>query len=172
MCRRSFPALRAELTANRRAGANDCPDVLTTQRGGQPAWHQSIDNLHALNMACSRHDLNERTVKRQRTGMFFKLFGAGLSNELRLRRGGPVGVDGVYAIDILHDGEASGAQRIGQQKRPGVGSVVRNARIRKLVVVVRRKGTPHHSAGRAKVDRKLAIQGRVLDVGNALRGQE
>jgi hypothetical protein len=49
--------------------------------------------------------------------------------------------------------------------------VRRNTRAREFVVVIGRKATPDDRAGRRKVNRQLAGDGRVLDVGDALRGK-
>src|SRR5262249_54207824 len=50
-----------------RAGAsvNNRPDVLAAQRGGEAARHESVHNLHAVDVARGRHDLQERAVERQ-----------------------------------------------------------------------------------------------------------
>jgi hypothetical protein len=40
-----------------RPSADDGSDMRTAQRGGQPAWHESIHELHALDVARRRHDL-------------------------------------------------------------------------------------------------------------------
>ena len=40
-----------------RPRADDCSDMRTTQRGGQPAWDEAVNELHTLDVARSRHDL-------------------------------------------------------------------------------------------------------------------
>jgi hypothetical protein len=37
--------------------ADNCPDMRAAQRRGQPARHESVDDLHALKVARGRHDL-------------------------------------------------------------------------------------------------------------------
>ena len=86
------------------------------------------------------------------------------------RRGLGVGV--IDPIHILHDRETGRSERVGEQKGARVGPVRRDARGRKLVMVIGRKGAAHDRAGQGEVDRELARDGRVLDVGDALRREQ
>ncbi len=104
--------------------------------------------------------------------MLGEVGGARLADQLRLLPAGAVGIGVVYAVDVLDDGQAGRAERVGEQERAGVGPVRRDARGRELVVVIRRKGAPHDRAGRGEVDRELVRDGRVLDVGDALRREQ
>jgi hypothetical protein len=40
-----------------RTSADDCSDMRAAQRSGQPAWYESVHELHALDVARGRHDL-------------------------------------------------------------------------------------------------------------------
>ena len=46
-----------------RTSVNDRPDVLATQRRSKLARNESVYDLHALNVASGRHDLEERAVE-------------------------------------------------------------------------------------------------------------
>jgi hypothetical protein len=46
------------------ASVNNRPDVLAAQRGGEAARHESVHDLHAVDVARGRHDLQERAVER------------------------------------------------------------------------------------------------------------
>jgi hypothetical protein len=105
------------------ARVNNRPDVLATERGGEAARHESVHDLHVLDVARGRHDLQERAVERQRALMLRELSGAGLTEQLRLFSVGSLGIGGVHPIDVLHDREAGRAERIGEQKRSCVGPV-------------------------------------------------
>ncbi len=150
------------------AGANDRTDVLAAQRSGEPAGHESVHDLHALDMARGRHDLEQRAIERQRALVLCELVGAALAEQLRLLAVGPVGIGGVHPIHVLDDREARRSECIGDQKRAGVGPVNRDARVRELVVMIRREGAPDDRAGGGEVNGELARDGRVLDVGDAL----
>ena len=69
--RNSGPADTAALTISTvrsgraRAGVDDRPDMLATQRGGEPARHESVHDLHVCEMARRCHHFHERTVERQ-----------------------------------------------------------------------------------------------------------
>ena len=93
-------------------------------------------------------------------------------SNLRLLSVGSLGIGGVHPVHVLHDREAGRSERVGEQKRARVGPVGRDARARELVVVIRRKGAPDDRAGRGKVDRELVRDGRVLDIGDALRREQ
>ena len=43
-----------------RAGVNDRSDMLAAQRGGEAARHESVHDLHAVDMARGRHDFQQR----------------------------------------------------------------------------------------------------------------
>ena len=60
---------------------NDRPDVLATQRHSEPARNESIHDLHALDVPCVRHDLEERAIERQRAWELRKFGGARLSEQ-------------------------------------------------------------------------------------------
>ena len=108
-------------------GVNDRPDMLATQRGGEPAWHKPVDDLHALDVTGGRHDLEKRSVKRQRALELCNIRDGRLAQKLRLLSAGALGVSGVHAVHVLHDREASGAQRVRQQECARVGPVDWNA---------------------------------------------
>jgi hypothetical protein len=91
---------------------NDRPNVLATQGRGEPTWDEPVYDLHALDVAGSCHNLEKRTVKGQRTLELCKIDVCRLPQKLRLLSAGSLGVDGVYAIDVLHDREASSAQLV------------------------------------------------------------
>jgi hypothetical protein len=134
-----------------RAGPDDRPDMLATQRGGEPSRHEPVHDLHALDVARVCHDLDERTVDRQRALELCKVGSARLAEQLRLLSAGAFGVGGIHPIDVLHDREAGRSERVGEQKRARVGPVRRDTRARELVVVIGRKGTPDNGAGRGEV---------------------
>ena len=136
-----------------RAGVNDRPNVLATQRRGEPAWHEPVYDLHALEMVGSCHDLEKRTVERQRAPELCKIDDVGLAQKLRLLSARVLGVGGVHSVHVLHDREASRAQRVRQQECTRVSPVDWNARVRELVVVIRRERTAHNRAGRGEVNR-------------------
>jgi hypothetical protein len=119
-----------------------------------------------------RHDLEECTVERQRTLKFLKLGGARLAEELRPLPVGSMGISGVHPVHVLHDRKAGSSQRVSEQKCAGVCPVERDARGRELMMVIRRKGAPHDRAGRREVDGELVCDGRVLDIGDALRREQ
>jgi hypothetical protein len=48
----------------------------------------------------------------------------------------------------------------------------RDARARELMMVIRRKGAPNDRAGRGEVNGELVRDGGVLDIGDALGGQQ
>ena len=154
-----------------RAGVNDRADVLATQRGGEPSRHEPIHDLHALDVARGCHDLEQRRVERQRALELCKVGGARLAKQLRLLSVGAVGVGVIHAIDVLHDREARRSKRVGEQKRAGVSPVRRDARARELVVMIGRKAASDDRAGRGKVNRQLVRDGRMLDIGDALRSE-
>ena len=72
-------------------GVNDRTHVLATQRRGEPAWHKRVYNLHALDVARSRHDLEKRTVKRQRALELCNIGDGRLAQKTRLLSPGPLG---------------------------------------------------------------------------------
>ena len=137
-----------------------------------PARDQAVHDLHVLDVARVCHHLDQRAVDRQRAFMLGEVGGAGLAKQLRLLPAGAIGVGGVHPVDVLDDGQAGRAERVGEQERAGVGAVRRDARARELVVVIGRKGAAHHRAGGGEVDRELVGDGRVLDIGDALRRQQ
>ena len=99
---------------------NDRSDVLAAERGGKAARHESVDDLHAVDVARGRHDLQECAVERQRALMLRELGGARLAEQLRLFSVGSLGIGGVHPIHVLHDREAGCSERVGEQKRAGV----------------------------------------------------
>ena len=101
--------------------------MLATQRRREPAWHEPVYDLHALDVAGGRHDLKKRTVERQRALELCKIGDVRLAQKLRLLSAGVLGVDGVHSIDVLHDREASRAQRVRQQECTRVSPVDWNA---------------------------------------------
>jgi hypothetical protein len=113
--------------------------VFATQRSGQSAWHEPVYDLHALEVTSGRHDLDKRTVERQRALERCQLGDIRLAQKLRLRSARGPGVGGVHAVDIFHDCKACRAQCIRQQEGTGVGPVDWQARVRELVVMIGRK---------------------------------
>lgn len=148
------------------------PDVLATQRRSEPAGNEPVHHLHPLDVLRVRHDLEERAIERQRALDLGKFGGARLPEQLRLLPVGPIGITGVHPVHVLHDREAGGSQRVGQQKRARVSPVQRDARVRKLMMVIRRKGAPNDRAGGGEVNGELARDGGVLDIGDALRREQ
>ena len=53
--------------------------MFAAQRSGQPAWNESVHELHALEMARGRHDFDERAIERQRSLLLCKVGGARLA---------------------------------------------------------------------------------------------
>jgi hypothetical protein len=90
-----------------------------------------------------RHHLEQRAVERQRAFELRKLGDIGLAQQLGrvtiITLVIPLGIGGVDAIDVLDDGEAGGAERIRDQEGAGIGTVRRNPRGRKFVVMIGRK---------------------------------
>lgn len=84
-----------------RAGVDDRPDMLATQRGGDPARHEPVHDLHALEVARGRHDLEERAVERQRGLVFREVGGARLADELR-----PLPI-GAIRVDVINPSTSS-----------------------------------------------------------------
>ena len=71
-----------------RPRADDCSDMRAAQRGGQPARHESVHELHALDVARGRHDLQQRTVERQRALVLCEVGSTRLAKQLRLLAAG------------------------------------------------------------------------------------
>ena len=155
-----------------RTSADDCSDMRAAQRGGQPARHESVHELHALDVARGRHDLQERAVERQRALVLFEVGGARLGKQLRLLPAGALRIGVIHPINVLHDREAGRPERVGEQKRTCVGPVRRDARGWELVVMIRRKGAPDDCTGRGEVNGELIRDSRVLDVGDAIRREQ
>src|SRR5262245_47224477 len=88
---RSTNAGDCENSGRARAGINDRPDVLATQRRSEPVGNQSVHDLHALNVPRVRHDLEERAIDWKRTLQLCKLGGACLPEQLRLFPVGTIG---------------------------------------------------------------------------------
>ena len=65
--------------------------MLATQRRGEPARHEPVHDLHALDVAGGRHDLEKRTVERQRALELCKIGDARLAQQLRLLSAGALG---------------------------------------------------------------------------------
>lgn len=63
---------------------NDCPNVFATQRYGESPSYKTIDDLHALKVAGSLHDVEQRTVKRQRALQHCESSEVSLAQQLRL----------------------------------------------------------------------------------------
>jgi len=97
---------------------------------------------------------------------------ARLAEQLRLFSVGSLGIGGVHPIDVLHNRKAGRSERVGEQKRAGVGPVRRDARGRELVVMIRRKGAADDRAGRGEMNGELTSDSRVLDIGDALRREQ
>jgi hypothetical protein len=106
---------------------NDRPHMLAAKRRCEPAWHKPVYDLNALDMARGRHHVEERTVKRQRTLELCNIGDGRLAQQLRLLSAGALGVVGIYTVHVLHDCEASSAQRVRQQECPRVSPVDWNA---------------------------------------------
>ena len=123
-----------------RTGMNDRANMFATQGGGKPSRHKPIHNLHALDVAGRRHDLEESPIDRQRALELCQIGDARLAKQFCLLSIGAIGVRTIHTIDVLHDREAGRAQRVGEQKRAGISPVLWNTRARKLVMVIRRKG--------------------------------
>jgi hypothetical protein len=75
-----------------RASVNDRPDVLATQRCGESAWDEPVYDLHTLEVASNRHDLEKRTVYRERALELRKISDVRLAQKLRLLSAGSLGV--------------------------------------------------------------------------------
>src|SRR4029077_2418407 len=91
----TYPANPGGVRSGRsRASVNDRPNVLATQRRIEPAWNEPVYELHALEVAGSCHDLEKRTVKRQRALELCKIGDVRLAQEPRLLSAGVFGVDG------------------------------------------------------------------------------
>jgi hypothetical protein len=58
--------------------------VLATQRRSEPAGNESVHDLHALDVLGVRHDIEKRSIDRQRALMLRKLGAARLLDELCL----------------------------------------------------------------------------------------
>ena len=101
--------------------------MLATQRRSEPAWHKTVYDLHALDVAGSCHDLQKRAIKRQRALELCNIGDGRLAQQLRLLSAGALGVVGIYTVHVLHDCEASSAQRVRQQECPRVSPVDWNA---------------------------------------------
>jgi len=129
---------------------NDRPDVLATQRGSDPTRREPVHDLHVLEMARGRHDFEQRAVERQRAFVLREIGGARLAEQLRLLPTGAVGVGVIHPIHVLHDREAGRSERVGEQKRARVSPLSRDARSRKLVVMIRRKGAAHDRAAEVR----------------------
>ncbi|GCC49097.1 hypothetical protein chiPu_0032991, partial [Chiloscyllium punctatum] len=139
---------------------------------GEPAGNQTIDDLHALDVPGIGHHLEQRGIERQRALQPGEIGEARLTQQLGLLALGTIGIVGVDAVDILDDRQPGGAERISEQERAGVGAVQRDARVRKLVMVIGRERAADHRARRGEVDRKLARDGRMLDIGHAVRREQ
>jgi len=155
-----------------RPRAYDCPDMLAAQRGGQPAWNESVHKLQALEMARGRHDFEEHAIERQRSLVLCEVGGARLAKQFRLLPAGTLRVGVIHSVNILDDGKPCRSERVSNKKRAGVGAVGRNARAGELVVMVRRKAAAYDRAGRGKMDRKLVRDGAVLDVRDSFRREQ
>ena len=85
-----------------------------------------------------------------------------------------VRVGAVDAVDVLDDHEAPGAERVRDQERAGVAPVHRNAPDgrRKLVGVVGRVGRADDALRGREVDGELAADDAVVDVGDAVVGEQ
>ena len=152
-----------------RAGVNNRAYVLAAQRRSKPARNQSVHHLHTRDVTRIRHNLEERRIERQRALMLRKFDGACLPEQLRSLPVVSIWITGVHTIHVLHDRESRSTQRVGEQKCAGVGPVQRDARGRDLMMVIRRKGARHDRARRGEVNRELARDSGVLDIGDALR---
>src|SRR5262249_35677522 len=86
---------------------------------------------------------------------FRELGGARFAEQLRLLPVGSLGIGGVDPIHVLDDREASRSERVGDQKRAGVGAVRRDARGRELVVMIGREGAADDRAGRHEMNGEL-----------------
>src|ERR1700722_14303198 len=137
------------------------------QRGGQTTGNQAIDDLHPLDMARRRHDLEKRGVERQRSLVFCEIGRARLAQQLRLLPIDALGVGIIHSVDIFDDRKARGAERVSEQKRAGVSAVNRDTRAWELMVVIGRKGAAYDRAGGGEMDRKLVRDRAVLDIGDA-----
>ena len=144
----SCPMLSGLLWA-RRAGTDNGADMLSTQSRCEPARHESVDNLHTLNVARVRHDFQERTVKRQCAWLFREFGITHLANQLRILSIGAIGIGAVHAIHILHDRETSCPKRIRDQERTRVRPVNRDTGGWELMVVIGRIGATHDCSARA-----------------------
>jgi hypothetical protein len=101
--------------------------MLATQRGGEPARHESVHNLYALDVARGCHDLKERSVERERALELCEVGNARLREKLRLLPTRTLGVSSVHPIDVFHDREAGRSERVGEQKRTRVSAVIWDA---------------------------------------------
>ena len=90
--------------------------MLAAQRGGEPAGLKPVDELHALDVARRRHDLDERAVERQRALQLREVGGARLAQEFRLLSPGAIRIRVVDPVHVLHDRQAGRTERVGQQE--------------------------------------------------------
>ena len=109
-----------------RAGLDDRPDMRAAQRSGQAAWNETIHDLHPLDVARIRHDLDERTVERQRSLVLREVGGACLAKQLRLLPVRALRWDRSPSTSSTMVRPA--AERVGEQKRARVSTVSGEAR--------------------------------------------
>ena len=123
-----------------RAGADDRPDVFAPQCGGESTRDKPVDELHTLEVARGRHDVEKRAVDGQRALLLGEVGGTRLTDQLCALAAGVIGVGVVDSIHVFDDRETGCTQRIGDEERTHVSPVNRDAWAWELVVVVGRKG--------------------------------
>jgi len=109
------------------ACADNGPDMFTAQRGGKPARHESVHDLHALEVARGRHDFEECAVDRQSARLHYEIGGARFANESSRRSVGSIWIGVIYTVDVLHDREPSGSKCVGDKKCTRVRAMGRDA---------------------------------------------
>ena len=105
---------------------DDRPNMLATQRGGEPAQHESVHDLHTLDVSRCCHYIEERTIERQRAFVRCEVGDGGLPEELRLlptRTFGAVVYTPSTSSTIVKPGRS---ERVGDQKRTRVSPVIRD----------------------------------------------
>ena len=110
-----------------RARVDDGPNVFAAQRRGEPARNESVHDLHALQVARGRHDVQQRPVDRQRAHLCCEIGGARFADQVRRRSDSSMWIGVIDTIDVLDDREPSGAQRVGDEKGTRVRPVRRDA---------------------------------------------
>src|SRR5260370_41529922 len=97
--------------------------MLAAQRGREAAGDEAVHDLHPLEMARIRHDVEKRAVERQRSLMLCEIGRARLAQHLRLLSVWTLRIGIVHAIDVFDDGETRRSERGSEQKGASVSPV-------------------------------------------------